>query len=116
MRMAEDRLPCCRSESMSATSSDKVMPRPPATSFSPFQNASSRLTLVLWPAITIERLTTGDFIDGPLFRPGADRGRVRLSPGARLQSCERDCADQKQAGWRGHVDRAVAVCPAFERS
>jgi hypothetical protein len=35
---------------------------------------------------------------------------------ARLQSCERVWADQKQAGWRGHVDRAVAVCPAFERS
>src|SRR5262249_34461761 len=52
---------------------------PFAISFSPFQNASSRLTLVLWPAITIERLTTGDFIDGPLFRPGADRGRSRLS-------------------------------------
>ena len=29
---------------------------------SPFQNSSSRLTLVLWPARTIERLTTGDFM------------------------------------------------------
>jgi hypothetical protein len=29
---------------------------------SPFQKASSRLTLVLWPAMMIERLTTGDFI------------------------------------------------------
>src|SRR5262249_49260521 len=29
----------------------------------PCQNASSRLTLVLCPAITIERLTTGDFIN-----------------------------------------------------
>jgi hypothetical protein len=28
----------------------------------PFQKASSRLTLVLWPATTIERLTTGDFM------------------------------------------------------
>jgi hypothetical protein len=35
---------------------------PAAISFSPFQNASSRLTLVLWPARTIERLTTGDFM------------------------------------------------------
>ena len=25
-------------------------------------------------------------------------------------------ADQKQGDWRGHVDRAAAVCPAFERS
>jgi hypothetical protein len=39
-----------------------VMCRAIAMSFRPFQNASSRLTLVLWPAITIERLTTGDFI------------------------------------------------------
>jgi hypothetical protein len=28
----------------------------------PFQKASSRLTLVLWPATTMERFTTGDFI------------------------------------------------------
>jgi len=40
-----------------------------AMSFSPFQNASSRLTLVLWPAITIERLTTGDFIPISRFDP-----------------------------------------------
>src|SRR6266511_1376910 len=57
--MADDKLPCCRSESIAATSSDKVMSRLPAISLSPFQNASSRLTLVLWPAMTIERLTTG---------------------------------------------------------
>src|SRR5258708_5768002 len=42
--------------------SDKVKSRFAAISFSPVQNASSRLTLVLCPAITIERLTTGDFI------------------------------------------------------
>ena len=30
--------------------------------FQTIQNASSRLTLVLCPAMTIERLTTGDFI------------------------------------------------------
>src|SRR5262249_17263872 len=47
---------------MLATRSDKVDRRPSAISFSPFQNASSRLTLVLWPARTIERLMTGDFI------------------------------------------------------
>jgi hypothetical protein len=31
-------------------------------SFSTFQNASSRLTLVLWPATTVERLTIEDFM------------------------------------------------------
>src|SRR5213593_2861889 len=101
---------------MDATRSDRVTSLPFAISFSPFQNASSRLTLVLWPAITIERLTTGDFIAGPLFRPDADQGRGRLWLGARLQSLELVWADQRQGDWRGHVDRAVAVCPAFERS
>src|ERR1700704_2735774 len=48
--MADDRLPCCRAESISATRADKVMSRPPAITFSPLQNASSRLTLVLWSA------------------------------------------------------------------
>src|ERR1700730_9322812 len=36
--------------------------RPPSIYLSAFQNASSRLTLVLCPAMTIDRLTTGDFI------------------------------------------------------
>src|SRR5262245_16386341 len=61
--MADDKFPCRRSESMVATSSDSVMSRPPAISFSPFQKASSKLTLVLCSAMTLERLTTGDFID-----------------------------------------------------
>src|SRR5580700_4830754 len=60
--MAEDRLPCRRSWSIAATMSDKVRSRLAAISFNPVQNASSKLTLVLCPAITIERLTTGDFI------------------------------------------------------
>src|SRR6202030_2112362 len=60
--MADDRLPCRRSWSIAATMSDNVRSRFAAISFSPVQNASSRLTLVLCPAITIERLTTGDFI------------------------------------------------------
>src|SRR5712691_2140429 len=60
--MADDRLPCCRRVSIVATRSDKVMSRPPAISFNPCQTSASRLTLVLWPATTIERLTTGDFI------------------------------------------------------
>src|SRR5216683_4454192 len=67
-RRADDRLPWTRAESMVATISDKVRSRPIAISLSPFQKASSRLTLVLWPAITIERLTTGDFITPSVFR------------------------------------------------
>src|SRR6266566_9791353 len=65
--MADDRLPCCRWESITATKSDKFFCRLPAISFRPVQNASSRLTLVLWPATTTERLTTGDFIETPLL-------------------------------------------------
>src|ERR1700760_1872727 len=61
-RIAEDRLPCWRLLSISPTSSDNVMFRKPAISFMPFQNASSRLTLVLWPPTTIDRFTTGDFM------------------------------------------------------
>src|SRR3974390_1232715 len=71
--MADDRLPCRRPESIDATRSDNVVCRPTAISFSPFQNASSRLTLVLCPAITIERLITGDFITRLPFRSGAAR-------------------------------------------
>src|SRR6516225_3253925 len=47
--------------------SDKVRSRLAAISFNPVQNASSRLTLVLCPAMTIERLTTGDFIEFSCF-------------------------------------------------
>src|ERR1700758_4998381 len=60
---------------MLATRSESVMLRAEAISLRPFQNASSRLTLVLCPAMTIERLTTGDFIDRPPFRAGAHRAR-----------------------------------------
>ena len=45
-----------------ATKSDSVRRRRMAISFNPFQKASSKLMLVLCPARTIERLTTGDFI------------------------------------------------------
>ena len=60
--MAEDRLPCPRSESIEPTRVDIVEPRATAISRTLFQNASSRLTLVLWPFIMMERLTTADFI------------------------------------------------------
>src|ERR1700710_2992567 len=58
---------------MVETRSESVISRSSAISLRPFQNASSRLTLVLWPAMTMERLITGDFIDGLLFRFDADR-------------------------------------------
>ena len=58
-----------RSVSMVETSSVKVVSRPSAISRKPFQNSSSRLTLVLWPARTIERLATVDFIGRPLHTP-----------------------------------------------
>src|SRR6267378_40230 len=74
--MADDKLPWRRSASIEATSSDRVRLRAVAISFSPPQNASSRLTLVLCPVMTIERFTTGDFIRRLPNRfcahPGAD--------------------------------------------
>src|SRR5580692_12922820 len=73
--MADDRLPWRRSVSIDATRSDRVTPRLTAMSLSPFQKASSRLTLVLWPAITIERLTTGDPIDPSVFRAQSELGQ-----------------------------------------
>ena len=54
---------------MDATSSDRVISRASAISFSPFQNASSRLTLVLCPAITMDLFTTGDFIGLSTSKP-----------------------------------------------
>src|SRR5215470_12158828 len=81
--MAEERFPCRRPPSMLATRSDNVMLRAEAISLRPLQNASSRLTLVLCPAMTIERLTTGDFIDRPPCRGGAHQARggpSRLAP------------------------------------
>jgi hypothetical protein len=73
-RRADDKLPCPRPESMAATNSDNVRPRPIAISLSPLQNASSRLTLVLWPATTIERLATGDFITSSELSVNSDSG------------------------------------------
>ena len=64
--MADDRFPWCRSESIAASNADKVMSWRLAISFSDFQNASSRLTLVLWPAIATDRFTTRDFMTRPI--------------------------------------------------
>ena len=60
----EDRLRYLRALSMWATNSDSVVCLVYAISFRAFQKASSRLTLVLCPSITMLRLVTEDFI-GP---------------------------------------------------
>jgi hypothetical protein len=52
----------CRSASILASRSDKVSRRPHAIARRLFQNSSSRLTLVLRPARTIECLKMEDFI------------------------------------------------------
>src|SRR6516165_3109499 len=67
--MAEDRLPPRRAPSIAPINSAKLCRRSCAISFNAVQNASSTLTLVLWPAITIERLITGDFILRFRLRP-----------------------------------------------
>ena len=85
--------------------------RPTAISFRPFQKASSRLTLVLCPAITIERLMTGDFIARLPFRPGVGRdfvGFVAASPGL---GSFRLCAAMGRTVGRGRLARLEAVWP-----
>ena len=61
-RIAEDRLPARRPLSIFVTTSDSVTCCVSAMSFRLLQKASSRLTLVLCPSMTTERLTTSDFI------------------------------------------------------
>ena len=57
-RMADDRLAAfCLLASITAIRCDRISSRPAAISFNAFQNSSSRLTLVLWPAMT----AWGDF-------------------------------------------------------
>src|SRR5262249_57803021 len=97
--MADDRLPGCRSVAIAATRSDKVMSRAVAISLSPFQNASSRLTLVLWLAMTMERLTTGDFIARLPFRSGGDRGPGGLLGCVYLPCPAWLCCSQSACAW-----------------
>src|SRR5260370_28924646 len=94
---------------MADTISDKVRSRPIAISLSPLQKASSRLTLVLWPAITIERLTTGDFITPSVFRVNASelRGGLIERPG--------DCARSSAAMQIASATEAV-LAPSPARS
>src|SRR5262249_20418743 len=57
-----DRLACSRLPSIAVTNAARVVPRSRAISFKLSQNWPSRLTLVLWPAMTIERFETEDFM------------------------------------------------------
>src|SRR5262245_53089962 len=63
--MADDRLACFRSASMLSTRSEMLMSRPAAIFRRSFQNASSRLMLVLWPEMTTERFAIVDLIVVP---------------------------------------------------
>src|SRR5262245_7414390 len=72
--MADDRLACSRLPSIAAINAPRVVPRSPAISFKLSQNWSSRLTLVLWPAMTIERFVTEDFTASLSRRDEIERG------------------------------------------
>src|SRR6476660_792552 len=65
-RIADERLPCWRAPSICVTNFDSVASWARAISFRSLQKASSRLTLVLWRPMMMERLTTKDFIRAPL--------------------------------------------------
>src|SRR5260370_40731024 len=73
-RMADDRDPWYRSESIAVSKVDTVMFWYLAISLSDFQNASSRLILFSWPAITTDRFTTRDF-KGVVPRSDLRRGK-----------------------------------------
>src|SRR5262245_32152374 len=65
-RIAEERLLCWRFSSIWLTNFDSVSCWLSAISFRSFQNASSRLMLVLCPPMMTERLAIEDFISAPL--------------------------------------------------
>src|SRR5689334_8713598 len=75
--MADDRLTCLRSPSIAPTNAATVTPRSLAISLKLFQNSSSRLILVLWPAMTIERFKTGDTAFSPRMNNTNDRMAFR---------------------------------------
>src|SRR4051812_9794221 len=112
--MADDRLPRRRSASIEATSSESVRLRAVAISFSPLQNASSRLTLVLCPVITIERLTTGDFIRRLLNRFCARPGAGSTLPCGPPAHPARPWAGRTGVCWQQPVQRPAASGLACE--
>src|SRR4051812_30756813 len=114
--MADDRLPWRRSVSIVATRSDSVRLRSPAICLRPCQKASSRLTPVLCPAMTIDRLTTGDFIPDLLVPGGAlrDRGQPLLRPGPRASIPLWSAHVSGDFGRLGHrLAGAVHACGRF---
>src|SRR5882757_2150145 len=87
--MADERLLCCRYASIITTSSFNGVLRARAISFSALQNGSSRQTLVLRPAMSIDRLITGDFmarVFSRLVRAGPSR-EYRGSGGFCTMAC-----------------------------
>src|SRR5262252_10816581 len=114
--MAEERFPCRRPPSIVATRSESVMLRAEAISLRPFQKASSRLTLVLCPAMTIERLTTGDFIDLLHCRSGDRRVHTGLLHPAPWQEVAQPSVLQTPPDARLHAVHPSDVRLAFGRS
>src|ERR1700755_2953950 len=92
---------------MASTSVEKVTSRLPAISFSPLQKASSRLTLVLWPARTIERLTTGDFMKTPPLVVD-----LRHTIGKLVRHCGRSAIIVERC--KNHTDRNANFALAHE--
>jgi len=74
-RKVDERLALARPLSTVPTRFDTDRSLCRAISFSPFQKQSSKLTLVLCPAITIERLITEDSIGVPFARRVSVRGK-----------------------------------------
>src|SRR5262245_2696370 len=110
--MAEDRLPWRRSVSMVATKSDSVSSRSPAICLRPCQKASSRLTLVLCPAMTIDLFTTGDFIPDLPHRGGDLRYVGGLSLSGWPRRCARLSSAHVSADFPQRLQWPAAASPA----
>ena len=90
---------------MLPTSSDNIALRSPAIFFSAIQSSSSRLTLVLWPASTIESLTTSDFMVARFENKVSLEGRV----GSRDEREAVEIASWSAAGVQSVDDRLTIV-------
>src|SRR5215475_1248428 len=116
--MAEDRLPPLRSASIISISADTGNPRWRAISRRPLQNASSRLTLVLWRATATERLTIADLMACPPASSLAPANRSLLRPARRqalLQLRIRDPEFRDRLGDRGLLVPCVDAPDIFGR-